>query len=73
MNSILKYEMRIDWNQIIEFQTICLRRGINGVGVPDLLIAQNSLQNHCDIFSLDQHFSFMKIPLKLKLFSGTQP
>jgi predicted nucleic acid-binding protein len=68
MNSIFKYEMNIDWNQIIEFQTKCLKKGINGIGVPDLLIAQNSVQNHCEIFSLDQHFALMKKPLKLKLF-----
>ncbi len=68
MNSIFKYEMRIDWNEIIEFQTKCLKKGINGIGVPDLLIAQNSIQNHCEIFSLDQHFALMKNSLKLKLF-----
>ena len=68
MNSIFKYEMRIDWNEIIEFQTKCLKKGINGIGVPDLLIAQNSIQNHCEIFSLNQHFALMKKQLKLKLF-----
>ena len=68
MNSILKYEMRIDWNQIIDFQTKCLKKGINGIGIPALLIAQNALQNQCEIFSLDQHFKLMKNPLKLKLF-----
>jgi predicted nucleic acid-binding protein len=68
MNSIFKYEMRIDWNSIVEFQTKCLKKGINGIGVPDLLIAQNSIQNHCEIFSLDQHFTLMKNALKLKLF-----
>lgn len=68
MNSIFKYEMRIDWNEIIEFQTKCLKKGINGIGVPDLLIAQNSIQHLCEIFSLDQHFALMKNSLKLKLF-----
>ena len=68
MNSILKYEMHIDWDQIIEFQSKCLKRGINGIGIPDLLIAQNALQNKCEIFSLDQHFGLMKKTLKLKLF-----
>ena len=68
MNSIFKYEMHIDWNEIIDYQTKCLKKGINGIGVPDLLIAQNSIQNQCEIFSLDQHFSLMKETLKLKLF-----
>ena len=69
MHSILKYEMRINWDQIINFQTKCLKKGINGIGIPDLLIAQNSLQNQCKIFSLDQHFNLMESLLKLKLFS----
>ncbi len=69
MHSILKYEMRINWYQIINFQTECLKKGINGIGIPDLLIAQNSLQNQCKIFSLDQHFNLMQSLLKLKLFS----
>lgn len=68
MSLIFKYKMDIDWNQIIEFQTKCLKKVINGVGVPDLLIAQNSIQDQCEIFSLDQHFALMKNPLKLKLF-----
>jgi predicted nucleic acid-binding protein len=68
MNSIFKYELHIDWNEIVDYQTKCLKKGINGIGVPDLLIAQNSIQNHCEIFSLDQHFVLMKNPLKLKLF-----
>jgi predicted nucleic acid-binding protein len=68
MNSIFKYELHIDWNEIVDYQTKCLKKGINGIGVPDLLIAQNSIQNHCEIFSLDQHFALMKNPLKLKLF-----
>ncbi|MBF0235815.1 MAG: PIN domain nuclease [Desulfamplus sp.] len=69
MHSILKYEMRINWDQITDFQTKCLKKGINGVGIPDLLIAQNALQNQCKIFSLDQHFNLMQSPLNLKLFS----
>ena len=68
MNSIFKYEMRIDWNEIVEFQTRCLKKDINGIGVPDLLISQNSIQNQCEIFSLDQHFLLMQKPLKLKIF-----
>lgn len=68
MNAIFKYEMHIDWGQIIEFQSKCLKKGINGIGLPDLLIAQNSIQNSLEIFTLDQHFTLVKSPLKLKLF-----
>ena len=68
MNTVFKYEMKIDWNQIIEFQTRCLKKGLNGIGIPDLLITQNAIQNRAEIFSLDNHFKLMKDPLKIKLF-----
>jgi predicted nucleic acid-binding protein len=70
MRSIYNYQMRIDWSEIIEFQTGCLRKGINGIGVPDLLIAQNAIQNQCEVFSLDQHFNLMKDSLKLRIWKS---
>jgi predicted nucleic acid-binding protein len=67
--NIKKLDLLIDWNQIIEFQFKCLKSGLNGVGIPDLIIAQNSLQNHCEIYSLDNHFGIMKDILELELTS----
>ncbi|MCD4776108.1 MAG: PIN domain-containing protein [Candidatus Aegiribacteria sp.] len=67
LNFVERLNLKIDWEQIIDFQHKCLRRGINGIGIPDLIIAQNALQNHCEIYSLDQHFELMKIPLELVL------
>ena len=67
LNSINKLDMNIDWSQLIDFQQKCLRKGINGIGIPDLIIAQNALQNRCEIYSLDQHFKLMKKPLELTL------
>ncbi len=64
---IHKLNLFIDWGQIIAFQYQCLRNGINGIGVPDLIIAQNATQNRCEIYSLDKHFSLMKDVLDLQL------
>ncbi len=52
--------LAIDWEQIMEFQFKCLLGGLNGIGIPDLLIAQNARQNQCKIYSLDRHFTLMK-------------
>jgi hypothetical protein len=41
--------------------------GINGIGIPDLIIAQNAIQNHCAVYSLDNHFKMMKNAINLKL------
>jgi predicted nucleic acid-binding protein len=65
--NIKKLDLSINWSQIIEFQTQCLKKGVNGIGIPDLIIAQNAKQNRCKIFSLDHHFLLMKDILNLRL------
>jgi len=67
LNNINKLDLSINWNQIVEFQFKCLKNGLNGIGIPDLIIAQNAKQNHCDIYTLDRHFELMKDILKLQL------
>ena len=65
--NILKLELSINWDQIIEFKFKCLKNGLNGIGIPDLIVAQNAKQNRCEIYSLDNHFSLMKDILELQL------
>ncbi len=60
--------LRIDWKEIIEFQVKCLKSGANGVGIPDLIIAQNAKQNNCRIYSLDKHFHLLNQVLKVNLY-----
>ncbi|MBL7180939.1 MAG: PIN domain-containing protein [Pseudomonadota bacterium] len=63
--NINKLNLSINWNQIIDYQYKCLKNGLNGVGIPDLIIVQNAKQNHCEIYSLDSHFRLMKDILDL--------
>ena len=65
--NINKLNLSISWAQIIEYQYKCLKNGLNGIGIPDLIIAQNAKQNNCEIYSLDNHFSLMKDILILKI------
>ena len=67
LRNINKLELSISWDQIIEFQFKCLKSGLNGIGIPDLIVAQNAKQNQCTIYSLDNHFKLMKDILKLQL------
>ena len=53
---INKLPLDVQWDEIIEFQVICLKGGTNGVGIPYLINAQNSRQNNCKVYSLDKHF-----------------
>jgi predicted nucleic acid-binding protein len=67
LHSIQKLKLLINWDQIIEFQFKCLKNGLNGIGIPDLIFAQNAKQNRCEIYSLDNHFKLMQDILKLQL------
>lgn len=67
LNKINKLEVVVNWELLIEDQYKCLKNGINGIGIPDLIIAQNAKQNHCSIYSLDNHFNLIKDILKIRL------
>ena len=59
LKDISKIPINIDWNNIIDYQTICLQNGINKVGIPDLIILDNIIQNDLMLFSLDKHFDLI--------------
>jgi predicted nucleic acid-binding protein len=60
--------LRINWEEIILLQTKNLKHGLNKIGIPDLLIIQNSLQYKTPIFSFDKHFPLMKQLHKFETF-----
>ena len=67
METIKRLSMDIIWDEIIEYQYLCLKKGVNGIGLPDLVIAQNAKQHHAEIYTLDSHFGMMKDILELEL------
>lgn len=67
LGHVRRLDLTIDWNKIIEDQFLCLKSGLNGVGLPDLMIAQNAKENSCHIYSLDKHFFKIKDVLMLSL------
>jgi hypothetical protein len=60
LHSIKKFELSIDWDEISEFQYTCLKNGVNGIGIPDLIIVQNAKQNRGVIYSLATHFQLCR-------------
>ena len=64
---VTQMPLDIHWEEIIKFQVKCLKSGANGVGIPDLIIAQNAKQNNCKIYSLDKHFRLLNKVLKVNL------
>lgn len=67
LNAICKLPLSIQWGRVIEWQYECLKNGFNGIGIPDLIIAQNAEQNQCQIYSLDNHFKLMKNIFRIEL------
>lgn len=67
LHNINQLVLSVNWNQIIDYQYKCLKNGLNGIGIPDLLIAQNAKQNTCEIYTLDNHFYLMKDILSLQI------
>ncbi len=68
LHNISKLKIKINWDQLIDFQYLCLQNGLNGVGIPDLIIVQNAIQNDSMIYSLDKHFSNISAFLDFKIF-----
>jgi predicted nucleic acid-binding protein len=68
LQEISRVPMQINWDELIEFQVKCLKAGANGVGIPDLIIAQNAKSNNSKIYSLDKHFRLLNRVIKVKLY-----
>jgi predicted nucleic acid-binding protein len=68
LQEISRIPLLITWNEIIQFQVKCMKAGSNGIGIPDLIIAQNAKENNCNIYSLDKHFHLLKQVMKVNLY-----
>jgi len=67
LREIERVPLTLDWDGIIEMQVTCLRNGINKVGIPDLLVAQQAMQYNLSLFSLDKHFRLLSKHVALQL------
>jgi predicted nucleic acid-binding protein len=55
------YPLAIEWLEIIDFQVRNIRKGINNVGISDLIIMQNVIQHSLVLYAVDSHFSYKAI------------
>ena len=60
--------LTLDWDAIIRLQVTCLRNGINKVGIPDLMIAQQAIQNDLLLLTADKHFTLIAKHVPLVLY-----
>ena len=68
--TITKIPLIINWNTIIYMQTQNLKNGLNKVGIADLIIAQNVIDNDLELYTLDKHFEIMSSLHDFRLFPG---
>ena len=65
---ITNLPLTINWNEIVFMQTQNLKKGINKVGIPDLIIAQNVIDNNLELYARDAHFELMSELHGFKLY-----
>ena len=69
LHVIEKIPLRIDWKSIQEYQHMNLQNGINKVGIPDLILLQQVIEEKIILFSFDKHFKLMRAFLNYELMS----
>ena len=65
---VTKIPVNIEWKEIIAMQILNLKNGINKVGIPDIIIAQNTIDNNLELFTQDSHFDLMCDIHGIKMF-----
>ena len=70
--AIKKFNLEINWEDIIRMQVRNLQAGNNHVGIPDLVIAQCALKNDLILFENDKHFQSMKNIFGLELLRNEE-
>lgn len=57
----------IDWDIIRSYQHLNLKNGINKVGIPDLIILHQVIEENYALYTLDTHFQLMGNLFEFKL------
>lgn len=68
LRNIERIPIFLDWDNLVQMQITCLREGIGGVGIPDLMIAQNAIQNGLQLLTSDKHFAFLSKHTPLMIY-----
>lgn len=70
LKDIKKIPLSIDWGHLQEIRIKNFQNGINNVGIADLIILQQSLQNKLPICSIDKQFKLMQQVFGFELIEG---
>lgn len=70
LNTVEKIPLIIRWQEIIKTQTLCLENGVNKIGIPDLIIIDNIIQNDLILYSFDKHFKLISRYISFNLIDS---
>lgn len=70
LSSLETVATTIDWNLIRKYQELNLKNGVNKVGIPDLIISQQVIDQKLTLFSFDKHFKLMQKFLNFDLIGN---
>lgn len=70
LQSIETIPMNIDWDIVRDYQLMNLQNGINKVGIPDLIILQQVIDQKITLFSFDKHFKLMQNHLTFDMITA---
>jgi predicted nucleic acid-binding protein len=68
INNVKKYDLLIDWDEIRRFQLLNIKKGNNNIGITDLIIVQNCIQNNLKLIHYDKHFTVMSKYIKFEIY-----
>ena len=73
LNSLKKHALVIDWQETRTIQLLNLKYGNNNIGIADILIAKNCIQNNLKLITNDKHFRLMARYIPLKIYLAAKP
>jgi predicted nucleic acid-binding protein len=68
LNSMTKYVLSINWQEIRNIQILNLKHGNNNIGISDIIIVQNCLQNNLKLVANDKHFAAMSKYIQIEIY-----
>ena len=68
LKSVKNYKLNIDWQEIRDMQLLNLKKGNNNIGISDLIIVQNCIQNELRLITNDKHFDVMSKYFNLEMY-----
>lgn len=69
LKAIEMIPLNVDWDIIRDYQLMNLKNGNNKVGIPELMILQQVIEQKISLFSFDKHFRLMQTYLHFELIN----